>query len=209
VVRLALVTLVAANVWLLATIDPVIDDAQFAGAMALLGVGVGLLASQLGNVVQSGVGEEERSEAGGLQFTAQNLGSALGTALIGSILIGALAHAFTAQVEDSPQLSEQTRQEVGVALEAGITFVSTDQVRSAAERAGLPPSEAEAVTDSYAAAQLNGLRAAILATGGIALASFLVTPHLPTARRNRPRQPDAGASAGAVGSTGESGGSHR
>jgi EmrB/QacA subfamily drug resistance transporter len=201
VVRLALVTLAAAIVWLLATIDPVIDDAQFAGAMALLGVGVGLLASQLGNVVQSSVGEEERSEAGGLQFTAQNLGSALGTALIGSILIGALAHAFTTQVDDNPQLSEQTREQVGVALEAGLTFISTDQVRSAAEHAGLPSSQVDAVTDSYASAQLNGLKAAILATGGIALASFLVTSHLPTARESRPRQPDADAPAGVAGPT--------
>ncbi|MGW0291066.1 MFS transporter [Streptomyces tuirus] len=200
VVRLALTTLVAAVVWLLATIDPVIDDAQFAGAMALLGVGVGLLASQLGNVVQSGVGEAERSEAGGLQFTAQNLGSALGTALIGSLLIGALAGAFTTRVEDDPRLSGETRDQVGVALEAGITFIPTDQVRSAAQRAGLPPSEVEAVTDSYASAQLQGLKAAILATGGIALASFLVTPHLPTARQSRPRERDPDAPAGATGS---------
>ncbi|MFD9328740.1 MFS transporter [Streptomyces sp. NPDC060065] len=202
VVRLALVTLAAAIVWLLATIDPVIDDAQFAGAMALLGVGMGLLASQLGNVVQSSVGEEERSEAGGLQFTAQNLGSALGTALIGSILIGALAHAFTAQVEDHPALSEETRQQTGVALEAGITFVPTEQVRSAAERAGLPPPEVDALADSYASAQLNGLKAAILATGGITLVSFLVTPHLPNRRADRPQRSDTGAPADATGSAG-------
>ncbi|MFF1677924.1 MFS transporter [Streptomyces sp. NPDC058256] len=202
VVRLALVTLAAAIVWLLATIDPVIDDAQFAGAMALLGVGMGLLASQLGNVVQSSVGEEERSEAGGLQFTAQNLGSALGTALIGSILIGALAHAFTAQVEDHPSLSEETRQQTGVALEAGITFVPTEQVRSAAERAGLPPPEVDALADSYASAQLDGLKAAILATGGITLVSFLVTPHLPNRRADRPQRSDTGAPADATGSAG-------
>ncbi|MEW2398280.1 MFS transporter [Streptomyces sp. NPDC046862] len=201
VVRLALAILVAAIVWLLATIDPVIDDAQFAGAMALLGVGMGLLASQLGNVVQSSADEDERSEVGGLQFTAQNLGSALGTALIGSILIGALAHAFTTQIADDPRLSEETRQQTGVALEAGITFVATDQVRSAAERAGLPPSEVDALADSYASAQLDGLKAAILATGGIALASFPVTRHLPTGRAGRSRQRDAGAPLGTNGST--------
>ncbi|MFE1587101.1 MFS transporter [Streptomyces sp. NPDC058737] len=196
VVRLALAILAAAVVWLLATIDPVIDDAQFAGAMAVLGVGVGLLASQLGNVVQSGVGEEERSEAGGLQFTAQNLGSSLGTALIGSILVGALAGAFTTQVADDPRLSPAARDEVGVRLEAGITFVPTEQVRSAAEEAGLPPSEVDAVTDSYASAQLDGLKAAILATGGVALASFLVTAHLPTARAGRPSEPEPEPGAG-------------
>lgn len=201
VVRLALATLLAAVVWLLATIDPVIDDAQFAGAMAVLGVGMGLLASQLGNVVQSSVDEEERSEAGGLQFTAQNLGSALGTALIGSLLIGALAHAFSTQVEEDPRLSEEARTQTGVALEAGITFVPTDQVRSAAERAGLPPSEVDALADSYASAQLDGLKAAILAAGGITLASFLVTPHLPAGRARRPEQPEAGAPTEAPGSS--------
>ncbi|MEU2280916.1 MFS transporter [Streptomyces sp. NPDC013178] len=199
VVRLALATLAAAVVWLLASIDPVIDDAQFAGAMALLGVGMGLLASQLGNIVQSCVGEEERSEAGGLQFTAQNLGSALGTALIGSLLIGALAHAFTTQVEGDPRLSDEARRQTGIALEAGISFVSTDQVRSAAERAGLRPSEVDALVDSYASAQLDGLKAAILATGGITLASFLVTGNLPNARASRPRQPDTGTPAGGPG----------
>ncbi|MBQ0877534.1 MFS transporter [Streptomyces sp. RT42] len=205
VVRLALAILAAAVVWLLATIDPVIDDAQFAGAMAVLGVGVGLLASQLGNVVQSGVGEKERSEAGGLQFTAQNLGSSLGTALIGSILVGALAGAFTTQVADDPRLSPAARDEVGVRLEAGITFVPTEQVRSAAEEAGLPPSEVDAVTDSYASAQLDGLKAAILATGGVALASFLVTSRLPTARAGRPSEHEPGAGSRTTGPSGPSG----
>jgi EmrB/QacA subfamily drug resistance transporter len=199
VVRLALVILAAAIVWLLATIDPAIDDAQFAGAMAVLGVGMGLLASQLGNVVQSGVGEAERSEAGGLQFTAQNLGSSLGTALIGSLLVGALAHAFITQVEDDPRLSAEAREQTGIALEAGISFVSTDQVRSSAESAGLPPSEVDAVVDSYASAQLDGLKAAIFAAGGVTLASFLVTGNLPTARASRPRTSDSGARAGGPG----------
>lgn len=198
VVRLALLTLAGAIVWLLATIDPVIDDAQFAGAMALLGVGTGLLASQLGNVVQSSVGEAERSEVGGLQFTAQNLGSALGTALIGSILVGALAHAFTTQVADDPRLSEEARTQTGVALESGISFVSTEQVRSAAESAGLPSSEVDAVVDSYASAQLDGLKAAILATGGVTLASFLVTSSLPAGQKRRAEKSGADAPSGAV-----------
>ncbi|WP_345586679.1 MFS transporter [Streptomyces prasinosporus] len=196
VVRLALLTVTAAVVWLLATIDPVIDDAQFAGAMALLGVGMGLFASQLGDVVQSGAREEERSEVGGLQYTAQNLGSALGTALIGSLLVGSLAHAFTTHVEDDERLSQEARQQVGVALEAGVTFVPTEQVRSAAVRAGLPPDEVDAVTDSYASAQLDGLRAAILAAGGVALASLLVTPNLPGRPPGRTGRPESGAPAG-------------
>ncbi|MHA5048360.1 hypothetical protein [Streptomyces sp. SD15] len=48
-------------------------------------------------------------------------------------------------------------------------------------------------------AQLGGLKTAILATGGITLASFLVTSHLPTGRASRPEQAGAGAPADALG----------
>ncbi|MFF3559474.1 MFS transporter [Streptomyces sp. NPDC002574] len=185
VVRLGLLVLFVAILWLLATIGPRIDDFSFAAAMAVLGLGMGLLASQLGNVVQSAVGESERSEAGGLQYTAQNLGSSLGTALIGAILIGALVHAFTTRIADNPMVSDAARQQTGIAIEAGVSFVSTDQVRAAAARAELPPSEADAIVDSYATAQLDSLKAAILAAAGITLTGFAFTRHLPTDRLAR------------------------
>lgn len=182
VVRLGLLVLLVAILWLLATVEPRIDDVSFGWAMAVLGLGMGLLASQLGNVVQSAVGESERSEAGGLQYTAQNLGSSLGTALIGAILVGALVQAFTTRVADNPLISEAARQKTGIAIEAGVSFVSTDQVRAAAESAGLPRPEADAIVDSYATAQLDSLKAAILAAAGITLTGFAFTRHLPRGR---------------------------
>jgi hypothetical protein len=117
---------------------------------------------------------------GGLQYTAQNLGSSLGTALIGSILISALVTAFTTQIEGNPAVSQATRQEVGVRLESGVSFVSADQVRAGAQTAGLPPAEVDAVVDSYAQAQLNSLKAAVLAAAGITLACLAFTRRLPT-----------------------------
>ncbi len=114
---------------LLSTIDPQIDDTAFAVAMAVLGVGFGLMASQLGNVVQSQVGDRDRSEAGGLQYTAQQLGAALGTALIGAVLITGLIGAFTKNV---PTLEpDATSAEVGIRVAGQVSFVSADQVEAA------------------------------------------------------------------------------
>ena len=182
VVRLALLVLLVAILWLLATLEPRIDNLSFALAMAVLGLGMGLLASQLGNVTQSSVGESDRSEVGGLQYTAQNLGSSLGTALVGSLLIGALVNVFTTAIQDNPKISTAVNQQVGIAVQAGVSFVSTDQVRAATERAALPPSEAEAVVGAYAEAQLEALKAAVLATAGVTLAGFAFTRRLPTER---------------------------
>ncbi len=71
IVRVGLAIVFVATLLLLDTIEPRLDNASFLVAMGVLGVGMGLIVSQLGNVVQSAVGEAERSEAGGLQNTAR------------------------------------------------------------------------------------------------------------------------------------------
>ncbi|SFL79298.1 drug resistance transporter, EmrB/QacA subfamily [Geodermatophilus ruber] len=182
VVRAGFALLVLATVWLVSAIDPELDDASFAAAMALLGIGMGLLAAQLGNVAQSSVGEAERSEVGGLQYTAQNLGSSLGTAFIGSVLIGALTVSAERGITDNPAISDAVQQEVGVAISGGVGFVPVDQARAALERAGISPSEVGALLDTYAQAQLEGLKVALLAAAAIALLSLFLTRQLPTTR---------------------------
>ncbi|MDT0452668.1 MFS transporter [Streptomyces hesseae] len=181
IVRCGLAVLLIATLWLISAIRPDIDNLSFGAAMAVLGLGMGLLASQLGNVTQSSVAEAERGEAGGLQYTAQNLGSSLGTALIGSLLIGALVSVFTTRIEDDPRISDAIRQETGVAVESGVSFVSTAQIKDAAERSGLSQQETDAVVDAYAGAQIESLKAAVLTASGITLVSFAFTRRLPTA----------------------------
>src|SRR3954449_9881059 len=104
VAQAGLVALVVASAVLLGTIDVELNGTWFAIALALFGVGAGLLLSQLGNVIMSSVDESKTNEAGGLQGTAQNLGASLGTALIGSVLIAALTTGFQSRVEENPAL---------------------------------------------------------------------------------------------------------
>ncbi len=179
VVRAGLGVLLLACLGLLSVIDPQIDTLEFGIAMAVLGIGMGLLASQLGNVVQSSVGGEERSEAGGLQFTGQQLGAALGTALMGAIVIGGLASGFAAKVESNPQVSDAVKDQAGISLESGIQFVPADDVRSAATDAGVPPKEVDAVVDSYSEAQIAALKAGLLLAAFIVILSYFFTGGLP------------------------------
>ncbi|MFE7529355.1 MFS transporter [Kitasatospora sp. NPDC057542] len=182
VVRIGLLVLFASSLWLVGTVRPELDDLSFALAMGLLGIGLGLLASQLANVVQSSVGEEDRSEVGGLQYTAQNLGSSLGTALIGAILIGALTAAFGSAVAADPRISDAVKQQAGIRIAAGVTFVPADQLSTALAQTTVPPQEADAVVGSYREAQLDGLRVSLLAAAGITLTGFAFTGRLPAGR---------------------------
>ena len=179
IVRVGLGLLLVADLFLLSTIDPQIDTADFAIAMGVLGIGLGLLASQLGNVVQSAVTDDERSEAGGLQFTAQQLGAALGTALAGAVLITGLIGAFTTKLAENPAVSAETNQEVGIRVQSGVSFVDADQVAAAAAEAGLDEEEARAVVDEYEDSQLQALKLALLMVGFVVVASFAGTRRLP------------------------------
>lgn len=182
VVRVGFGVLFVAILGLVSAVKPQLDDLSFAIAMAVLGVGMGLLAAQLGNVAQSSVEEAERSEVGGLQYTAQNLGSSLGTALIGSILLGALAASAQAGVAADPRVSEAVKTQVGTAIEGGLSFVSSDQVRAALSQAQIPRAEADALIATYGAAQLQALKGALLAAAAIALLSIFLTRKLPARR---------------------------
>jgi EmrB/QacA subfamily drug resistance transporter len=167
---------------LMGTIEPELDNASFLFAMGVLGVGMGLVVSQLGNVVQSAIGDEQRSEAGGLQYTAQQLGSSLGTALLGAIVITGLITAFTGNIAGDAQISNRVEQKVEVQLSAGGSFVAADQVREAAEAEHVGPRTTDALVSHYEDAQLDALKLAFLVAALLVLASFWSTRRLPGER---------------------------
>ena len=155
IVRSGLVVTIAGMLILLATIQPTLSDAGFAIGMGVLGVGMGLMISQLGNVIQASVEESGRSEAGGLQFTGQQLGSALGVAFIGSIVLIGLTSTFISTVEHDSRISAQVSTQVGVAAGSNTNFVSSTQIESAAKQAGIDEATTAALVDDYETAQLR------------------------------------------------------
>jgi hypothetical protein len=196
VAQAGLVAIVVAAVVLLSTIDVELNEAGFAIALSLFGVGAGLLLSQLGNVIMSSVPQKKINEAGGLQGTAQNLGASLGTALIGSVLIAALTSNLIARVEQNPALPPPVRQEVTQIAEQGLAIVPVDDVEQAARKAGLPADQAAALADDYGKAQLHGLERAIGAVAIFGVLALWFTRGLPGRAGMHAPPPDAGAPGG-------------
>ncbi len=145
IVLIAQWILVGSAVLLLGAVDPELSGPLFFIGMFAAGSALGLLASQLGNVNMSAVTEKDTSEVGGLQGVFQNLGSSLGTALIGSILIGALATSFAAGVSSST-LPDEVQTLVSEATEQGVEIVPAASVPQIAEDAGLSEEEGEELT---------------------------------------------------------------
>ena len=180
VAQIGLIAVSIGALVMLGTLDLTLNDTGFKVALGLLGAGAGLLASQLGNIIMSAVAPTKTSEAGGLQGTAQNLGSSLGTAIIGAVLLAALATGFGERITANPDVPAAARATIAAKAEQGIDIVPVDAVEQAAVDGGLTPDQARAVAADYGDAQLDALRLSLGAVALAALLSLSLTRRLPT-----------------------------
>jgi len=187
IIRAGQLILVVSSVILLGAVDLELQSIAFGAGMFAAGGALGLLASQIGNVNMSSVDETQSSEVGGLQGVFQNLGSSLGTALIGSVLIGALATSFASAVASS-DLPTETRSVVQEATAGGVAIVPAASVDGLAEQAGLSESDAAELTSIYAQSQVESLRVAFVALIVISLLSLFFSRGIPTDIAGRPRE---------------------
>lgn len=197
IIRMGQLLLVVASFLLLGAVDIELQSPAFGIGMFVAGAALGLLASQIGNVNMSSVGEAQSSEVGGLQGVFQNLGSSLGTALIGSVLIGALATSFAGMVATS-SLPEETQVVVAEATSEGVDIVPAASVPDLAAEAGLDDAEAAELERIYAESQIESLRVALVALIAISLGSLFFSRGIPGEVLGRPDESESAVGDGEV-----------
>jgi MFS family permease len=185
VVRVGFLALFAGIVVMVAALDAGAGPEIVTWPMLLAGLGVGALASQLGSVTVSSVPDEQSGEVGGLQNTVTNLGASIGTALAGAVLISALTASFFSGIRDNPAVPKDLASKAQVELAGGIPFVSDADLKTALDKADIPPQTADAVVDENAKARLDGLRASLSVLAVIAMLALFFSRGIPT------RQPGA------------------
>jgi MFS family permease len=159
--------------------------------MLLAGLGIGMLASQLGAVTVSALPDEQSGEVGGLQNTFSNLGISIGTALAGAILMSALTASFFTGIQDNPDVPEDLSSKAQTELTSGVPFISDADLEAALEDAGVTGATADAIVDENAQARLDGLRAALSVLAILALVALLFSGSLPTTPVGTQREEDA------------------
>jgi hypothetical protein len=114
-----------------------------------------------------------------LQYTGQQLGSSLGVALIGAIVLSGLTSAFITNVSTDERISADVSAQVGVAAGTGIDFLTVDEVQAAVDDAGVDAATSAAIVDDYSQAQIQALKTGLLAAALLALLSLPFTRDLP------------------------------
>jgi len=152
-------------------------DPAFVISLAVAGAGVGLISSQLQNLVQSSVSKEQSSETSGLMATFQNLGMSLGTAIAGVALVGFLIAISTNLVNENTTLTQAQKDQYISGLNQKATIMSNEQLDQLL--VGVDEETAQQVTDINEEARAKSLSyafASIAVLGGLGLAATTRLP---------------------------------
>jgi MFS family permease len=179
IVRCGLLSLLAGTVVLLTALDTDTGPEIVFVPMLLVGLGIGALASQLGAVTVSAVPDEDSPEVGGVQNTMTNLGASLGTAIAGSLLIGALAVSFSSNIEQSSAIPSRVKDQAQVEIAGGVPFISDADLQAALDEAGVSSRTADAAVDAYSEARLDGLRAALAILALLTVCALFAAQRIP------------------------------
>ncbi len=150
---------------------------EFIPTMLLVGTGIGLVASQLMNLVQSSVRPSQTSEASGIMSTFQNLGGSLGTAVAGSVVVVVLSTTGQNLIAQSSVLTDAQKQELEPKVQGKVEVVSDAQLNTYLE--GQPQevvSEVQSINDQ---ARDKALAASVIALAVVGLLGVFSSCRLP------------------------------
>ncbi len=187
VVQLGLALETGAVTGLALTLSLGVGGWTLAAWLFVYGVGVGLATAQLSSLILSDVPRAQGGQASGLQSTVRQLGSALGVAVLGTLLITTLGHGTDARLADAG-MPPAAREPV-VALVQGSAGAAIPALDRQPQTAAAAPAAREAMIE--ASRRTTGAAAVGLLLG------LLATLAIPA---RRPEEHDAaGAGAGGPG----------
>jgi MFS family permease len=168
------------------------QDLAFGG---LFGLGLGLIASQLLNLILSLVSPDQTAEAAGLNSTFEQLGNAIGVALIGTLMLGALTFGLQQGISASPVIPPEAKAPLNAGVEESVQLISDTQLEEALTAADADEAMSNELLDIYALARTGAFKAAVSMLTFFALVALVLSMWLPK-RRLVEAEPAAEASGG-------------
>jgi predicted MFS family arabinose efflux permease len=144
--------------------------------LVVFGIGQGSLVTLLFNVLVTASPKELAGDVGSLRGTTQNLASAVGTALVGALLVGLLSAMVLTRLADNVVLPPEVQSQVDL---DSINFVSNDQLTSLLQRTTATPEQSVEAVRINTESRLRALKIGLLIMAGLALLTILPAGRLP------------------------------
>ncbi|AKB78871.1 transmembrane efflux protein [Methanosarcina horonobensis HB-1 = JCM 15518] len=177
IIQIGLLVLIAGLLLAIATINVEVKGLGLLTGFALIGIGGGVIASQVMNLVLSQVVPERTSETAALMSASQNLGMSIGTALMGSLVIAGLVVGATAFIDDSAVIPEDLKPSVVSAVEENARFLSDEELQAVLKDA--PPDLTQEILRINETARIHGIRASLWGLVIFAIFGMIVSIFLP------------------------------
>jgi hypothetical protein len=176
-------------IWGDATSNPL----WLAPGLFLLGIGIGVMLTASVNTVQTSFPDEDQAEISGVSRSVSNLGSSVGVAVAGAVLISSLIAGVTARAHDSTVLTESQQAQLGDALEHQVSALSDTQVREALD--GQPQPVVDEVERINRESRNQAIGFSLIAVAVAGLIGFTSAMFLPAAlaAQREDDQPPPGA----------------
>ena len=166
--RLGFITCTIALLWLAFVVHN--DWSAVAVLVGLVVFGIGQ-----GSLVTASP-KELAGDVGSLRGTANNLAAAVGTAVVGALLVGLLSAAVLRNIADSPLLPLEIQSEVDL---DSINFISNDRLLGIMQRTSATPEQVVESVRINTDARLGALRMGLLIMAGLALLAMVPAGRLP------------------------------
>lgn len=150
---------------------------SLAGPLFVYGAGVGLATAQLTNAILVDVPSEASGQASGIQSTFRQVGSALGIAILGTLLIVGLGTRTTAGLAAVPGLPPMAQEGIATAVRE-----SAGAILPALREQQVPEPVIGAIEDAF----VSSARAATAAAAAFIVAGVLAALRLPGREKGLP-----------------------
>ena len=144
--------------------------------LIVFGIGQGALVTLVFNVLVTSVPKELAGDVGSIRGTTQNLASAVGTAVMGAVLVTLLTTGVTQAVEDHPELPAELVEQVDL---DSVNFVGNDELRDVLASTTATPAQIDAAVALNEDQRLRTLKLGFLILAGISAVAALPASRLP------------------------------
>jgi predicted MFS family arabinose efflux permease len=155
--------------------------------LIVFGIGQGALVTLVFNVLVTAAPKRLAGDVGSIRGTTQNLASAVGTAVMGAVLVTTLGLGIGSAVAEHPELPPELAAQVDL---DNANFISNEDLRTVLAGTTADPSQVEAAVALNEEQRLRTLKLGFLLLAGISALAALPASRLP---RYRPEEIPADA----------------
>jgi MFS family permease len=179
IARLAFTLVAIGTAWLAFVVRNDWSTAPVIAGLITVGLGQGALVTLLFNVLVTAAPKELAGDVGSLRGVTQNLAAAVGTAVVGALLVGLLSTMILSSAAENPVITAELKDEVNL---TNLNFLSDVQLKERLSETTATPEQLEEALSINAAARTRALKTGFLVLSGLALLAIFPCSWLPDYR---------------------------